>query len=190
MARRMNLRTLAFATLLVSATARADMKIAYVDLQRALLETNEGKAAKARLQSMLDARQKDLDKQQEELRHEKEQLDKQASMMSEEARNEKQMALQKKLIDLTQKVEKGRAEMDEKQRTEMQAIFGKMNTIIGQIAQREGLTLVFDKNEAGIVFAPPSWDITNELVRLYNDQNKASGGTPPAGGTKAPKKDG
>src|SRR4051812_42344510 len=75
--------------------AHADTKFGYVDLQRALTEVEEGRAAKARLQSMLDQKQKDLDKEQEVLRKEKDVLDKQASAMSEETRVAKQTELQK-----------------------------------------------------------------------------------------------
>ena len=32
--------------------------------------------------------------------------------------------------------------------------------------------MVFEKTDSGLVYAPPSLDLTNELVRLYNDQNK------------------
>ncbi len=155
--------------------ARAEPKFAYVDLQRALLEVNEGREAKARLQKVLDAKQKELDQEQEALRKEKELLDKQASMMSEETRIQKQTDLQKKLFDLAQKWEKGKQEMALKERNELQGIFQKMDPIIAQIAQREGFTMVFEKTDSGLVYAPASLDVTNELVRLYNDKNKGGG---------------
>jgi len=165
----------AFALLLpLSLPARAELKLGYVDLQRAIMEVEEGRAAKARLQTLLEQKQKDIDKEQEVLRKEKELLDKQASAMSEETRVQKQTDLQKKLFDLAQKWEKGKQEMNEKQRTELQGIFAKMDPIIAQIAQREGMTMVFEKTDSGLVFAPPHLDLTNELVRLYNDQNKST----------------
>src|SRR4051812_23606852 len=86
--------------LLSSAPALAELKVGYVDLQRALLEVEEGRSAKARLQSVLDLKQKELDKEQESLKKEKETLDKQASAMSEEVRVQKQTDLQKRLFDL------------------------------------------------------------------------------------------
>jgi len=178
------LLTLALA-LTAPAVARAELKLAYVDLQRALLEVNEGKEAKRRLQSVLDAKQKDLDKEQDALRKEKDVLDKQASMMSEETRIQKQTDLQKKLFDLAQRWEKGKTEMATKERTELSAIFQKMDPIIASIATREGITMVFEKSDSGLVFAPPSFDLTNELVRIYNDQNKA-GAAPKKGDAPAP----
>jgi hypothetical protein len=37
------------------------------------------------------------------------------------------------------------------------------------------MTMVFEKSGAGLVFAPPHLDMTNELVRMYNDQYHAKG---------------
>ena len=189
----MSLRPSAALTFLLAvgapSAALADFKAGYVDLQRALLEVEEGRAAKARLQKTLEDKQKEIDREQEGLRKEKEMLDKQASAMSEETRIQKATELQKKIFDLSQKWEKGRAEMANKERTELQAIFGKMDPIIAEIAQREGLTMVFEKSDSGLVWAPASLDLTNELVRLYNNQHKGKGGGAPAAPAKtdAPK---
>jgi outer membrane protein len=42
-----------------------------------------------------------------------------------------------------------------------------MEGVIADIATAEGLTFVFDRS-AGLVYAPTSLDLTNELVRKYN----------------------
>ena len=173
------------------AARAAEVKVAYVDLQRALLEVEEGRDAKKRLQVMIDKKQKEIDREQEALRKEKEVLDKQASMMSEETRIQKQTELQKKLFELAQRWEKSRQEMAVSEKTELQKIFAKMDPIIAAIAQREGFTMVFEKTDSGLVYAPASLDLTNELVRLYNDRNKAKGEAPKQGAPKpdAPKPD-
>lgn len=173
--------------LFAGATASAaEFKAGYVDLQRALLEVDEGRAAKARLKKMVEEKQKELDKEQETLRKELATLEKQASAMSEETKIKKQTELQQRALALGQKWEKGQAEMTQKERTELQAIFTKMDPIIAEIAQREGLTMVFEKTDSGLVYAPQALDLTNELVRLYN----ARGGkkaAPAKGSAPAPK---
>ena len=166
----------------------AEFKAAYVDLQRALLEVDEGRSAKARLQKMLEDKQKDLDKEQEALRKEKDLLDKQASAMSEETRIQKQTELQQKLFALAQKWEKGQKEMANKERTELQSIFSKMDPIIAEIAQRENITMVFEKTDSGLVYAPSALDLTNELVRMYNSRSKGGKGGAPKDAPTADKK--
>src|SRR5258708_1699659 len=175
--------------------AIADVKVGYVNIQRALDELEEGKAAKGRLQGLLEARQKELDKDRDALRKEKELLDKQAGMMSEEVRLQRQNELQQKLVELAQRWEKGTAELTNKEQAELQAIFTKLYPIIELIAQREGLTMVFNKT-AGMIYGQPRLDYTNEMIRMYRERNPgkavvnnaAGTGTSEGSKTAAPKK--
>ncbi|QAT84145.1 MAG: OmpH family outer membrane protein [Myxococcaceae bacterium] len=154
------------------AASAAELKVAYVDLQRVLVEVDDGKAAKARLQKWLEDRQKEIDKEQDALRKEKDTLDKQASAMSEATRTQKATELQKKVMELAQKYERSRAEAANKERQEMEPIVNRIDQVIASIAQREGLGLVLDKRDSGIVFALAEYDISNEVVRNYNSASK------------------
>ena len=168
-----------------SVAAHAQVKIGYVDYQRALAELEEAKAARTRLEGIKEQKQKDLDKAQDALKKDKETFDKQASTMTEQARNQKAEDLQKRFIDLQQSFEKGRAELAQKENEEFQPIVGKMRAIINTIAQKEGFTMVFDAG--GIAYAPDSLNLTPQLVRTYNEQNKAKA-TPTAPAAAAPAK--
>lgn len=171
--------------------ALADLKLGYVDLQRALKEVGEGQAARSNLEKEAAKRKTEFDAEQNKLRDDKAILDKQGAMMSEEVRNQKFTELQKRLFDLTQRAEKLQAEMAQMEQRELKKIFEKMDPIIAAIAQREGLTMVFEKTDSGLVYAPPSLDLTNELVRTYNDKYKVAGTTVAKDMPKkdAPKKD-
>src|SRR5262249_50434610 len=175
--------------LLFAAPAFADLKVGYVDLQRALLEVHEGIAAKAKLKADLDKKKSDFESEQNKLRDDKNVLDKQAAMMSEEVRNQKFAELQKRLFDLTQKAEKLQMEMAQAEQKELKKIFEKMDPIIAGFAQRDGLTMMFEKTDSGLVYAPASLDYTNELVRTYNDKYPKAGGEKPPKKGLAPKSD-
>ena len=177
------------AALTLSAVAHADIKLGYVDLQRALQEVSEGKDARARLKTELDKKKADFEGEQAKLRDDKAVLDKQGSMMSEEVRNQKFTELQKRLFELTQRAEKLQAEMAQSEQRELKKIFEKMDPIIAAIAVREGLTMVFEKTDSGLVYAPASLDVTNELVRTYNDKYKVVAAAPAKKEGAAPKKD-
>ncbi|MBK7863047.1 MAG: OmpH family outer membrane protein [Archangiaceae bacterium] len=176
--------------LLLAAPAFADLKVGYVDLQRALTEVHEGIAAKTKLKADLDKKKADFEAEQNKLRQDKEVLDKQGPMMSEEVRNQKFAELQKRLFDLTQRAEKLQMEMAQNEQRELKKIFEKMDPIIASFAQRDGLTMMFEKTDSGLVYAPASLDYTNELVRTYNDKYPKAGAAP-AGkpGAPAPKSD-
>jgi outer membrane protein len=165
---KLSVLALALSLAVPTVAAAADLKVAYVDYQRVLLEVDDGKAAKNRLQKWLESRQKEIDSEQESLRKEKETLDKQASAMSEETRIQKATDLQKKVYDLAQKWEKSRGEAAERERKEMEPIIGKIDEVIRTIAERDGLSMVFEKRDSGLVYALNQFDLTNEVIRTYN----------------------
>jgi outer membrane protein len=147
--------------------ARAEQKIAYVDLQRALEETDEGKKAKAKLKADFEKKQKELDARQEELKKMKADLDKQQAILKPEALQAKQQELQQKLVGLQETYMRLQKDLQEKEAQETGKIFKKMQGVIATIAEKENVTFVLEKN-SGILYAPPSLDLTNELIRKFN----------------------
>jgi outer membrane protein len=161
---------LAFVLVLVgSVGARAELKIGYVDLQRAMLEVEDGRRAKAKLQGLVDQQKKSIDREQDKLLKEKAEFETQYTRMSPEERVKRQTDLGQRMFELSQRWEKEKEDLTKRERTETQAIIDKLMPIVTRIAQRDGMTFVFEKNK-GILYAPAYLDITNELVRVYNDQ--------------------
>lgn len=163
---------------LVGSAAHAQTKFAYVDMQRALGEIEEGKAAKAKLKARFDGKQKELDGKQEELKREAASIEqmKNEGVLKDDKYAERRGALEKKLMDVTKYWQDSQKELSEEERRLTQDIFSKMSVIIRGIAEADGFTFVFDKNESGLLFAPDSLDITNELVRKYNAKYGMGGG--------------
>jgi len=59
-----------------------------------------------------------------------------------------------------------------------------MRTIIDKIATSENFSMILDRTQAGLIFAKPHLDLTNELIRRYNSGEGGDAG----GGGKAPAK--
>ena len=116
----------------IAATAQ-NLKLGYVDYQRALLEVDEGKAAKARLQKWLDDRQKEIDKEQEALRKEKE-TPGQAGQRDERghAHPEGRRAPEEGLSTWPRSGRSQPRRGRQQRAQEMEPIFGKMDPIIAQ----------------------------------------------------------
>jgi len=188
----------ALLALVITTGAQAQAtKFAYVDMQRALGDIEEGKAAKARLKKQFDDKQKQLDQKQEELKRDNANLESLAreGVLSQDKLQEKKVELEKKLMEVTQYWQASQKELSEEERRLTQEIFGKMAGIIQGIAESDGFTFVLDKNESGLLYAPDSLDITSELVRKYNAKYGAGGGkaapkpaAPPAKDKPAEKK--
>src|SRR5512147_174547 len=159
----------------VPAAARAEQKIGYVDLQRALNEVEEGKTAKALLQKDFAEKQKQLDAKKAEFEKLQADFEKQSVVMAEQARKDKMADLDRRARDLQALFMNLQKDLSERERDATRGIFDRMNAIVREIAEADGFTYVLEKG-AGIVYAPPSLDVTNELIRKYNAKFPGGGG--------------
>ena len=92
--------TLLAALALAPAGAGAQQKVGVVDLQRAMNEVDEGKAAKALLKKDFDEKQKQLDAKKTEFEKLQGDFEKQAVVMSEQARKDKSQDLDRRAREL------------------------------------------------------------------------------------------
>ena len=173
---------LALALALAPAAASAEQKIGYVDLQRALNEVEEGKSAKALLKKDFDEKQRQLDVKKAEFDKAQAEFEKQAVVMSDQARRDRGQDLERRARDLQALFVNLQKDLAERAREATRGIFERMSVIVREIAEAEGFTMVLEKG-TGIVYAPESLDLTNDLIRKYNARH-------PSGGKKgdAPKK--
>src|SRR5438309_1113967 len=102
----MKLRALLLATALLvpAGAAFADqptgMRVAVVDVQRAMLQTEDGLRVQATLKKEFDKKQIELNKKQTDLQKQKEDIDKQAKVLSKDAYEKKLGELQKQMMEL------------------------------------------------------------------------------------------
>src|SRR3954451_10007720 len=168
-------RTLFAASLLAvsaSAFAARAQKFGYVDVQRAIQETDEGHAARNRFKTEFDQRRWQIDKKFDDLEKMQQEYDKQQAVLSDDAKKKKQEEFQKLLVDTRKSASELQEDLAGKEQQAMQSILQKLNTVVAEIAERESLSFVMDK--ASLLYGPQAADITNEVVRRYNDRFGAS----------------
>ena len=177
------IRTALLGTILLSLMARpvlaAETKLGFVDLRRALAETEEGRKARANLKKDFDKKQKELDEQQEEVKKAIEDLNKKRTLLPAETVRQKEAELQERVGKVQQTYMRHQQELAGKEEEATQPIVERLQRIIGKIATAENFTMIFDKNQ-GVVFAKPHLDLTNEVIRRFNAGEEKGGGAAPA----------
>jgi outer membrane protein len=167
-------------SLLGSKALAEDVKLGYVDLQRALSETEDGRKAKANLKKIFDQKQKELNEQQEELKKAIDDLDKKRTLLPADKVREKEVELQGRMQKVQETYVRHQQDLQAKEQEATAKIFERMNKILGKIALAENFTMILDKTQGGIVFAKPHLDLTNELIRRYNNGEEGGGKAPAA----------
>lgn len=149
-------------------------RIAVVDLQRALNETEDGRQAKARLKRLFKRRQQELDKAQNELKVLKEDIERQKNVLSREALQKRVEDYQKAFIELQSTYVEYQRELAEKEAQLTREIISRMEQILRRLGQAEGYTLIIERNEAGVVWVPTNLDLTDVVIQRYNSGEGAT----------------
>jgi len=178
---------LAAAFVLISSPAIAEeAKLGFVDMQRALNETEDGKKAKANLKKVFDQKQKELDEQQAQLKKEVEDLEKKRTLLPADKVREKEAELQSRMQKVQQTYLRHQQDLTGKEQEATGKIFERMTKIISKIAASENFSMIMDKN--ALVFAKPHLDLTNELIRRYNSGEGADAKAAPNAAAPSPPK--
>jgi outer membrane protein len=155
--------------LFISTTATAEIiKIGYVDLQRAVMEVDEGAEANRKLKADFEKKQKILDQKKNEIQALQQELESQGLMMKPEVKQQKAGLLQKKMMEAQQVYVELQTDLSNKQVKVHGGILQKMQTILEAMGREYKLSLIIEKTEGSVLYAKSDMDYTNELIRRYN----------------------
>jgi outer membrane protein len=150
----------------------ADLKMAYVDIQRAVNECNAGKEAKNSITKELEKIQRLNAEKQKELQTMKESLDKQTPMLTPDARANKEKEFQSKVRDYQRWVDDNQKDIQQKTQEKERNISIGLVKLIQKVGADEGYTLILERNESIVLFASKALDITDRMIKAHDAQKK------------------
>ena len=165
----------ALSSFLFSGVASAQTKVAVVDVQRAVANTEDGLRAQATLKKLFDSRQQELNRKQNDLQKQREEIDKQSKVLSKEALQKRIDEWQKQMLELQAVFVEYNKELEKKQKELTEPVFEKVMAIIKRIATSENIDLVVDK--ATVAYVRGDLDLTDRCIQMYNS---GGGGAAPA----------
>ncbi len=160
---------------LQSAVARADSeKIGFVNAQKVLESSKEGKLVQEKMEEYVLTRQKVIELEEKELRQLEEELSRQGSLLSPEAKRMKQTEFQGKLVEYQKKARELNKEVQDKKIESLRKFNKKLEQAVREIAEKNGYLMVLDKdNEGGsVLFSKESHDITAQVMERLDSKSK------------------
>jgi len=157
------------------------VKVATIFAQNAIVSTQEGQKATAQLNAKYAPKKDEFERKQRELQALRDQLKKNLAGMNAAVRQRNEQSIDAKSKELQRLSEDSQAALEEEEGSLLQQLGDKLLGVIGDYAMRHGYALVLDvSNPQGpVLWAAPSVDITNEIVKLY-DQTHPLPAVPPA----------
>lgn len=156
----------------IAFSAEKMVKIGYVDLQKSLNESEQGKEAKASFNKRVEELQRTLDEKQNELKKLQEELEKQKGLLTPEARGDKEKTYQQKIKDAQRFAKDSQEELQQKDAELTRKIINDLKDIIKKVGNEEAYTIILEKGEAAVLFAAEGVDITDRVIKAYNKTKK------------------
>jgi outer membrane protein len=150
-------------------------KIAVVDVQRVLARSTAGVAAREQLEREKAVMQKELDGKRQELEKLKDELDKKSQLMTADARKEKQEAFDRKRRDAARLVDDFQKELEKKEQGLLQKVLQDVSGVIDRVGKQRNCYMIVEKNRGGVVYLTAEADITDEVIRTYDQEAAAKG---------------
>ncbi len=160
-------------------------KVGIINIQSALIGTADGKKAVTELQAKFEPTSKKLEGMRDEITALQAELSKGSNTMGEERRRELARDIDQKTRALNRATEDAQADFQQEQEKILQDLGQKMMAIINKYSNDNGYTLVLDVSNPStpVLFAANGIEITQEVVRIYDEQ---SSGAQPSTAATAP----
>lgn len=184
MLRRALSASLVASSLLLAGAAHADHPIGVVDVQYAVMQTEDGIRAQATLKKLFDKRQQELDAKQKSLQKQREDIERQTRVLSREALGRRMESWQKQMLDLQTVFVEYNKELQKKQGELTAPIIKKMGAMIERLAKNDAFEVILDKQAAP--YARQDLDLTDRVIQMYNSGGPVDSASGPTDKDKKP----
>jgi outer membrane protein len=162
-------------------------KVAIVNIQQAIANTNEGKKELEALQQKYSPKQAALQTQNDEIENLKKQLEAQGAKLSDEERNNRIKAATEKQKTFQRNYEDFQNEVQQSEQEILNRLGKKMLDVMEKYAKDNGYAMVLDVSnpQTPVLYASPATNITKDLVEAYNTASPVAAPAKPAASNPA-----
>lgn len=150
----------------VAPVVAEDLKIAYVDMEKAFTECEAGKTAKGMFTRKLENLTRRIESQESELTRMRDELEKSSATLSSDARDEKEASYRQKYRDYQRLVKDSQDDLRREDSELTNKIVAGLLEVVEKVGKGGGYTLVLEKKS--VLYAAQSIDITDQVVREMN----------------------
>ncbi|MEZ4598877.1 MAG: OmpH family outer membrane protein [Syntrophotaleaceae bacterium] len=155
--------------LLVAApVSAAELKIGYIDLQKALNLSEAGKVAKSQIAEKVKKFQGTIESRQNELKKLNQEMEKQKMVLSAEAKAEKERDYQQKIKDYQRFAKDAQEELQQEDAQATRSILEDLFKVVKDIGNKGKYTMILEKTESSVLYADDAINLTDEVIAAYN----------------------
>ncbi len=152
--------------------AAAELKVRVINIQEIMTKSKIGKDVMQQIKSKRDTMKLKWENQKKEFDALKKELEETGAMMSKDARINKEREFRIKAMDFERMTKELNKRSQEVEFIETRKLYQKIQKVAEKIASSEGIDIVMDHRQAGILYFNKSLDMTKKMIKKLNAENK------------------
>jgi outer membrane protein len=159
-------------------------RLAVIDVQRVLTTSTAGKAAYERLKKLQDDRVAKMQKMDDEVKGMANELNTKKLSLSDEKQAEMAKQIADKQTTMQRFAQDADKEVTDARDKALEELNKKIVPVVDVIGKEMGLAAIFNKFESGLIYASDAIDITDTVIKRFNESQ--AGTSPAPAATKKP----
>ena len=160
--------TIIFLYIIISSSVFADNKVAYLNLDYILSNTNIGKITLEKLEKFEKEKNKEFKIQEKKFKEEENKILASRSIITDEQLKKNIQEFQKKLKTYSNNKSEQIEQLKKNRKTEILNLLKLINPIIEKYMENNSIAIIIDKKN--IYIGNTSYDITNNLIDIINEK--------------------
>ena len=161
--------TLAFSLSIVAGSA-LDAKIAVLDLQKAIQESDQGRKKRDELEKEARQHHERFQKRQREITEKMENLQKRQQALSAEVFQRREVEINQEWMQLQAEAREANIAIQQKEMRAMEPLIDGLSKVAEKVAKEKEKTIVIELQ--AVVWADSALDITDEVLKRFNKESK------------------
>ena len=154
------------------ALAAEPIKIGILDFQMVLQKSKAGMTAQGKINEAGKKMETELQSRKNAIDEKRKALEREALVMGKEAREEKEREIRILINDFKSLQQKYIGEFKAQEQALIRKIQEEAFALAEKIGQEQAFSMILEKRESAVIYHDPSYNITQELIRRY-DQTTA-----------------
>ena len=162
-----------------------EIKLGYVDLQKALNDSEAGKSAKEKFKGEVDKAEQSLERRKSEVEKLKEELEKKGLLLNEEQRDALERDYRDKLGDFERVYKNLQQELQIRDRQLTGRILEDLRAVVQRIGEQGSYTVILEGNNTVVLYGAKAIDLTDTIIKAYNQKGTKVSQSPAPAPAKA-----
>lgn len=148
--------------------AQEKVKIGYIDLRKAIQDSQTGKKAKEKFQAEVKRVESEMTKERQQLEQMQADLEKKSRLLKEEELRNLEREFQRRRVNYERSRQEWQLELRQRDEEMASEIAKDLAKVAAEVGKSEQFTLILERSN--ILYSDQAIDITDKVVDIYNRQ--------------------